>query len=80
MLEFILRLYVAKDYKLLLYSKESAVDIMTTIPYFLYKVTQGDNIIEYNTDLFLRVTKLIDMLRLLRLERLLKYMESDTNK
>lgn len=75
LIEFLFKIYVAKSFSKFIISMESIIDILTIFPYLIATLSMQDP-----TDFWYLFWRMLDLLRVLSLYRLLKYIENDINR
>jgi len=75
LIEYLLRLYTAKNFSKYFLSVDSFVDLLTTFPYVVLNLAVTDI-----ANFWLLLTKMLDLLRLMTINRVIKYIENDINK
>ena len=73
--EYVIRLYASKSCAKYLFTLESQIDIITTVPYIILHAIYGNDINSY-----VMFANMLDIFRILALSRLLKQIESDINR
>ena len=71
--EYVARLYSAKDFKKYLFSLESRTDIVSNIPFLVVRLASGDPFHDSQINILMRLSNLLTILRLLRLEMYQRY-------
>ncbi|EWS75923.1 calcium-activated potassium channel protein (macronuclear) [Tetrahymena thermophila SB210] len=78
--EWICRILTSKDINKYIKSWESVADLISIIPYFVYKFVTNSFIYEDYSDPYLLLINLLSLTRIMRLQRLLIYIDNDTLK
>lgn len=79
-IEYLLRLYSSKEPKNYFFSLESFVDIISNVPFFVIRVVEGNPMIDQPHSLYAQFGNVFSLFRILRLEKLNKYIETEVSK
>lgn len=66
--EYICRIYSAKDSKKYFFSLESRIDLISNVPFFIFRFISGNPLYDDPTNLLLSIGNVMSILRLMRLE------------
>ena len=68
LIEYLARLYGAKDRKKYLFSSDSRIDILSNVPFLIFRIATKDPFYDDFDNYLLKLGNLLSILRLLRLE------------
>lgn len=79
-MEYLLRLYSAKEAKRYFFSLESFVDIISNVPFFVIRFANGNPMIDEPDSILALTANVWSLFRILRLRRLNIYIEAEVSK
>ena len=68
LIEYAIRLYIAKDRKQFFYSSDGVIDVATLIPFFIIKFNYPNPLFEYNTESWVNFGNLLILLRIIKFD------------